>query len=276
MVKIAVLMTCHNRKEKTLQCLENLFKQQGLYLNYNFNVYLVDDGSSDGSDLAINKAFPKVKLIKGNGNLYWNRGMYTAWKEAEKINHDYFLWLNDDTYLFKSTIAKMLECATLTNNKAIICGNTCSEINHERTTYGGLDFKKGLLNPNGSIQKCDYFQGNCVLIPKMVHETVGTLDPFYHHAIGDLDYGLRAKSAKIKLYIAPTFAGICETHETLPKWCLNTTPFKERIKNLYSPLGNSHPYYYLRFVYRHYGFITAIKHFLSIHIRVSIPSLWKI
>lgn len=42
--KLAVLMTCHNRREKTLRCLTSLFScrpEAGLELS----VYLVDDGS---------------------------------------------------------------------------------------------------------------------------------------------------------------------------------------------------------------------------------------
>lgn len=275
MVQIAVLMACHNRREKTLFCLGKLFSQNGVDTDYNICVYLVDDGSSDGTSQAVQKAFPMINVIAGDGNLYWNRGMHAAWKQAEKAEYDYFLWLNDDTYLFQETLHELLECATLTHNQAIICGNTCSKTNYDRITYGGIHVKQGLLKPNGKIQKCDYFQGNCVLIPQAVYKKVGKLDPFFHHAIGDLDYGLRAKSQKIDAYIAPKIAGTCEIHETLPKWCLNTIPFIERLKNLYSPLGNSHPYYYLTFVYRHYGLLTAIKHLLSIHLRVSIPSLWK-
>jgi GT2 family glycosyltransferase len=275
MVQIAVLITCHNRRENTLLCLKKLLSQHGVDTDYKVSVYLVDDGSSDETGLAVQEAFPRVNVIAGNGDLYWNRGMHTAWKQAEKTKYDFFLWLNDDTYLFEETVQELLKSAALTNNQAIICGNTCSIDNHDRITYGGIHFKQGLLKPNGRLQKCDYFQGNCVLIPHAVYEKVGKLDPFFHHAIGDLDYGLRAKSQKVDAYIAPRIAGTCETHETLPKWCLDTVPFIDRLKNLYSPLGNSHPYYYLRFVYRHYGLFTAVKHLLSIHLRVSIPSLWK-
>jgi GT2 family glycosyltransferase len=238
-------------------------------------VYVVDDGSTDGTTEAIKSNFPETIIIKGDGNLFWNRGMYTAWKIAAKYECDYFLWLNDDTFLFEDALKELLSTAKLFNDKAIVCGNTCSESNNKKTTYGGMTFTEGLLTPNGTEQKCDYFQGNCVLIPKFVFSILGTLDPVFHHAIGDLDYGLRARNKGIESYIAPHYIGTCETHETLPTWCLKEVPMRERIKNLYSPLGNSHPYYYFRFEYRHYGIITAVKHFFSIHTRLLLPSLWK-
>lgn len=64
-MKIAVLLTCFNRKNKTLACLKSLF---GIIPNC--HVYLVDDKSTDGTSEAIKQNFPQVKIIKGDGNLF--------------------------------------------------------------------------------------------------------------------------------------------------------------------------------------------------------------
>jgi GT2 family glycosyltransferase len=72
---IAILITCYNRKEKTLSCLAALFNcivPDG----YGFDVFLVDDGSTDGTSDAIKEGFTQVNIIQGNGNLFWNRGMH--------------------------------------------------------------------------------------------------------------------------------------------------------------------------------------------------------
>ena len=81
-MKIAILMTCHNRRETTLRCLRGLPSD--------VEVYLVDDGSTDGTDEAVKATFPKVNVIRGTGNLYWAKGMELAWKtclqhEVEKV-----------------------------------------------------------------------------------------------------------------------------------------------------------------------------------------------
>ena len=44
MNKIAAILTCHNRKEKTLACLHSLFS-----IISTIDVFLVDDGSTDGT-----------------------------------------------------------------------------------------------------------------------------------------------------------------------------------------------------------------------------------
>ena len=108
--KIAVLLTCHNRKKKTLQCLNALNIQEGLEVDYNIEVFLVDDGSFDGTAEAIVACFPNVHIIQGNGNLYWNQGMRLAWDTAAKTkDYDFYLWLNDDTILDKDAIINLID-----------------------------------------------------------------------------------------------------------------------------------------------------------------------
>jgi len=275
MIQISALLTCFNRKETTLHCLRQLFKQSGINQIFILKIYLVDDGSTDGTGAAILKEFPMVNLLYGTGNLYWNRGMHMAWSAASKGDNDHYLWVNDDTYLFQNTIVNLLEASFQKNNKAIICGTTCSSSDYTKTTYGGIGLDGKFMTPDGTIQKCDHFVGNCVLIPHSVFNILGPLDPFFHHAIGDVDYGLRAKKRGIESFITPDFIGVCEQHDTLPTWCLAERPFNERIKSLYSPLGNSHPYYYFVFIKRHYGLFKAVKNYLTIHLRVTIPKLWN-
>ena len=90
-MKIAILMTCHNRRETTLRCLESLALEKRVGVGqWKIDVFLVDDGSTDGTDEAVKATFPKVNVIRGTGNLYWAKGMELAWKtclqhEVEKV-----------------------------------------------------------------------------------------------------------------------------------------------------------------------------------------------
>jgi GT2 family glycosyltransferase len=272
---IAVLIACHNRREKTLRCLRDLFKQKSINEQFRFTVFLVDDASTDGTSEAISKNFPEVRIIAGTGSLYWNKGMYLAWKNAiSEKEFDFYLWLNDDTVLFNDAIYTMLDTYIKCPEMSIICGSTKSELTGN-FTYG-LRIKKGIeLVPNGEVQYGEFMNGNVVLISKKIYETIGMIDNIYPHAIGDNDYGLRAVKKGIRIATPPDYIGYCEGHEKLPAWCLPEVPLKKRLKSLYSPLGNSHPRYFFIFEYRHFGLPLAIKHFLSIHLRVLIPSLWK-
>ena len=265
MNQIAVLITCHNRKEKTLHCLQNLYKQ-----SITCDVYLVDDGSIDGTSLAVKSYFPDVNIIQGNGELYWNRGMFTAWSVAEKIDYEYYLWLNDDTYLFPDTLSMMLECSNLQKNKALIVGASCSPDNHNLTTFGA-DYKKKALHPNGTLQECDAFGGNCVLIPRIIYKKCGKLDYYYRHSLGDIDYAKNVIKYHFPIYLAPKYTGECVNDSNVIVEKNSLKAFYKRCKMLYHPLGYSNPLEFFHYYRKYEGLFSAIIHFLAIHYHVIFP-----
>ncbi len=271
--KIAILLTCHNRKDKTIQCLDALYACV-MPNDYCFDVFLVDDGSTDGTSDAIKANFPNVNIIQGSGNLYWNRGMHLAWQNAAKVrDFDFYLWLNDDTILFKESLNALIETAKLFEYRSIVVGATCATIDQNIVTYGGWCLKNGKLSKEVQVRKCDYFNGNIVLIPKFVFNIVGINDPFFHHALGDFDYGLRAKRLGINSYVASGILGICDEHENLSTWCNPKFKFSTRWKSFRSPLGHN-PEEFFVFEKRHNGFIMAIYHYITNHLRLFFPMLW--
>lgn len=269
-MNIAVLITCFNRKEKTLQCLNLLFKQNGIKEFYQIEVYLVDDGCTDGTSDLVEEQFPEVNIIKGTGHLYWNRGMHLAWSTAAKTKaYDYYLWLNDDTFLLENALVDLL---SIEKANAIICGNTKSQV-YQNFTYGGYKDRIAVI-PNGTYQKCDYSNGNILLISKLVFEKVGNLDPVFNHALGDFDYTLRSKKMGIQIFVAPNWSGYCEYHENLPKWIIEKKLFN-RFKHLYHPLSGCSPIEYFVFDNRHNGILIALFHFITIHFKCIFPKLFK-
>jgi len=270
---IAVLITCHNRKEKTLSCIQALFDQKGLGEEFTIEVFLVDDASTDGTSEALRIQYPEVNIIYGNGNLYWNSGMHLAWKTAYTVkDFDYYLWLNDDVVFFKYAFSILLKQVY---PNSIICGNTQSEIS-KVVTYGGQSQKlKKLIVPNGNYQHCDYFVGNCIMIPRIVFKRLGNLDPFYQHAFGDIDYSLRALKSGIEMLVAPEFIGTCERNSGAQIWYSSSYKLKDRFKYLYSPLCYFHPVQFFYFDKKHKGLFIACYHYLTVHLKCVFPSLWK-
>lgn len=271
MKNLAVILTVFNRKEKTLRCLHQLSKidKHGV----NIDIYLTNDGCTDGTPEAVVAQFPQVVIINGNGNLFWNRGMYVAWDRAAKEkDYDYYLWLNDDTFVYDFMLVSLLNAAVETNSKAIIVGATQST-DKTHFTYGGRLLKGQLPKPSGKLQQIQYFNGNIVLVPKFVYMTLGNLDYYFTHSKGDFDYGMRANKAGIKMFQVGEYLGECDLHPTLDKWCDPTIPFTQRWKMLHRPNGMPpKEIYHLNL--RHRGFVSAVIHYFTVYLRCVFPQLW--
>ncbi|PKA98782.1 GT2 family glycosyltransferase [Flavobacteriaceae bacterium MAR_2009_75] len=274
MKNIAVLLTVFNRKKKTLTALRQLFTQQSPEA-IAVEVFMVDDGCTDGTSEAVAQQFPEVNIIKSDGDLFWNRGMHLAWKTAiQGKNYDFYFWLNDDTLLNFNALAVLLQTSEKEGHQAIVVGTTSALKEANVLTYGGRKSNGELVIPQKTPSPCAYFNGNIVLIPKAVYQRVGTNDPVFHHALGDFDYGERAAKKGIKNIVAPGILGKCDTHESLATWCNPQKPFTKRWQAFRSPLGNN-PEEFFVYEKRHGGLLKAIFHYGTNHLRVLFPQLWN-
>lgn len=253
-------MTVFNRKDKTLKCLNHLYEQD-IDDSISIKVYLVDDGSTDGTSDAIRTLYPDVKIIQGNGSLFWNRGMHICWSIARQEYHDFYLWLNDDTYLFKNAIAEIFTCYDHVNS--IIVGACCSKDDKMKVTYSAWKDRK-LVAPNGEIQPVTEINGNVVLIPSSIMEVIGINDPYYHHSAGDNEYGYRAEKAGYKTYLTTEFIATCERHDTLNKCYDPKYPLSYRLKILNTPFG-ARPKEHFHLLYKYFGLLKALKSVLYIY-----------
>lgn len=257
-MNIAIILTCFNRKEKTLLCLSSLFNALPAC-----EVYLVDDASTDGTPEAIKDIFPQVNIINGTGNLYWSRGMYTAWKEALKNKYDYYLWLNDDLELYPDFFEELMQCYKWGKGNCIISGMV-ENLDRTMVIYGGSDICRKKIQPSSQPQEITYMNGNVVLISQSIVDKIGIIDPFYHHSIGDVDYGFTAKKAGIKVLTTtrPIAMGCDNSFCRERKW---DTTLTKRFKFLYSPLG-SNPTIIFHFKKKHFGIINATIYWLFLHV----------
>ena len=237
MRSVAVLMVCHNRRDVTLECLSGLFAAIHSLEAIEVAVYLVDDGSSDGTSQAVKTKFPSVHVIDSDGTLYWAKGMRTAWEAtvAEQDDWDGYLWLNDDTELYEDAVARIL--ATDNGDKIVV-----GELENARAdiVYG--------MRADG------LFTGNCVYVPRKVYESLGMICGDYSHAWADSDYALRAKRARISV-VSAGVVGRAEGHPNRPS--LKGLSLCERIKSLRNPKGwNLHDLWLYR--RRNWGYCAAI------------------
>lgn len=266
--RLAVILTCFNRVEKTTMCLSEVY-DQAIPDFPNLEVFLVDDGSSDGTADAVREQYPDVHLIVGDGSLFWNMGMHRAFGEALAGEFDYYLWLNDDTHLYEGAIAALLNAhealSTKGESSSIIVPSTKDPDTGE-FSYGGYrrgqsiihnPLKLDLVGPTDTLEQCDTFCGNCVLIPKEVASRVGNISDRYQHRWGDCDYGFRALEKGCKSWIVPGYWAECESNPLADRWRDSSLSFSDRIAELHSLKGLGKQDWY-SFTRRHGGLLWPI------------------
>lgn len=243
-MKIATLVTCYNRKAKTLACLEAFF-QNALPEGYSLEMFLVDDGSTDGTEQAIRELYPQVNVIEGDGNLYWNGGMRVAFAAAMARDFDYYLWLNDDTILRPDALSRLLQCEIAQGQrKAVIVVGSTVDAETGVLTYGGdvrtskfMSIKFQRVTPSDASQRCDTMTGNIVLIPSKVAQVVGNLDPAFEHAMGDTDYALRARQLGFEVWVGSGIYGTCDDNPNTGTYRDSSQPFLRRWRQMMSRKG---------------------------------------
>lgn len=230
-MKIAVILTVHNRREKTVSCLQRLFAALNVYNaggqaqeTVELTLYVTDDGCTDGTAEAVRREFAvhDVHIIQGNGQLYWAGGMRKAWRAAidSGTPWDYYLLLNDDTYVYDNVFAQLFEAIDygrqLTGRQGLASGITCQPGQPEVTTYGGLNFanktrgRQVLVQPKGVPQRIDLTNANILLVHASVVEQIGIFHEGFVHSCADNDYSMTASRKGIATYSTSAVCGECE------------------------------------------------------------------
>lgn len=247
-MRIAVLYTCFNRKAKTLSSLFHLYEAlNNSKWDISMSVYLTDDNSSDGTSEAVASQFPKVNILKGNGELYWAGGMRNSWRDALNKGYDAFLLLNDDTETYTSLFNELYETNEFSFREfeqgGIYIGSTKDKLT-QNISYGGAVFtnkimaryKKVIPNSHSPI-KCDLGNANIMMVHKDVVDKIGILSEGYVHGLADFDYALKATNNNIPVLVTPNYLGYCTNDHSDKYQIFSELSISNRWKMLHNPVG---------------------------------------
>jgi len=183
--KASVIVVSYNSEKYISKCIESL-----LDTNYpNFEIIVVDNGSSDKSLEVLKKYQDKIKLIESKKNLGFAGGNNLGIKNSDgKI----IVLINPDAYVTPNSIQEMV-IPFLTDDKIMITG---PKILYPGTTKiqsaGGILYKNGLSRHIGYGEQdnhqydlprtVDYVTGAAMAIKKELFKMTGLFDTIYNPA----------------------------------------------------------------------------------------------
>lgn len=217
-MKISIIIVNWNTKDLLRGCLESVYQNppQG-----EFEVFIIDNASTDGSPEMVEKEFPQVKLIKNKENVGFAKANNQAIKLAQG---KYILLLNSDTEILPNAFDEMLSlmdknpkigvlgCQLLNRDGSIqdSCGYFPSITatlftKVQRASMVGRLFKR-LPSSQQKVEKekeVDWVTGACLMVRKEAIEKVELLDEKMFMYFEDNDWCWRFKKAGWKVYVTP-------------------------------------------------------------------------
>ncbi len=223
-MKVAIITLNYNGKKDTLELLESLKKFQISNFKFQIKTIVVDNGSSDGSVLAIRKQFPKVDILQTGKNLGFAGGYNRGIEYARIWEADYFLIINNDCLIKDDNLLEEL-IKTVKNDVGLVSPKIyfAPLFEFHKDKYNRQDLGKVLWFAGGKfdwdnignihrgldevdtgkydmVEESEIFSGACVLIKKEVLEQVGRFDEKYFLYFEDSDLAKKAKDAGFKIY----------------------------------------------------------------------------
>lgn len=246
MKKVEIVAPVHNRREITLQCLRSISKIDAE--NLAVHVVIVDDGSTDGTSEAIEKEFPEVELIKGDGSLWFTEGTNIGVRAALKHNPDYVLMINDDQVFDSKFLKVMVETAE--NNPRSIVGSLLLlwDAPHKvfqvaprwETFSGGWRHwqQQTIWTIPEKPWAVEIIVGNCVLVSVEAIREAGLMNSKRYPNFGDAEYTPRLRKKGWKLLIEPRARVFCQPNN-LPSR-ITKMSVRQKYDALFLNLGHIH------------------------------------
>ena len=209
--KIAIIIINWNTYQLTFNCLKSL---KACTYN-NKTIFLVDNGSEDGSGDKIALEFPDINFIKNEINEGFTGANNKALKVILKQNFDYVLLLNNDTEV-KPNFLSLLEARMDSDQNLAATQPLILDFPNKNTIWNaGGSFNsffclfktrcKGMIyNPKLKIDTyTQWISGCCILVKIAVIKKVGLLDNRFFIYFEDADWSIRMTNLGYKLGVVP-------------------------------------------------------------------------
>jgi N-acetylglucosaminyl-diphospho-decaprenol L-rhamnosyltransferase len=221
LLDLSIVIVNWNTRELLRDCLTSLYASEG---DFAFQVVVVDNCSQDGTCSMVGDEFPQVHVIESeiNGGYAYANNL-----GLRRLVARYFLLLNPDTILPSHALQGMLEFMDahpevgIAGPKLVMsdgsldlaCRRSFPTVENSCYKLSGLSrlfpnsrrfgaYNLTYLDPD-EASEVDSVVGAFMMVRREVVEDVGGLDEEFFMYAEDLDWALRAKQARWKVYYYP-------------------------------------------------------------------------
>jgi len=206
--RVSIVIPTYNRRKDVLECLQSI---RGLHYP-NYEIIVVDNGSTDGTSHAIEKFFPEVTLVKSNRNLGVTGGRNLG---ARHSSGEYIFFLDHDTTVNGNVLVELMSVMQ-SNPKVGIAGPAIYYYSDPKRVWAlgtSINMLSGRVSFNyeGKVDHGEFVKAmevqvlpSAMLVKREVIDKVGLFDDIFFAVYEDTDFCFRVKKAGYKVSCVPT------------------------------------------------------------------------
>ena len=209
--KVYIVILNWNRHVDTLECIESVKK-----INYpNYNIILVDNGSTDISPDIFKQRHEDIILIKNEENIGYADGNNVGIRNALLNKAEYVWLLNNDAVVHPDALTEMVDIGEKVPESGILGSKIYYYDRPEVIWFAGatINWKYAFSYHIGCdqndkplydiIKEVDRVTGCSMLVKRDVCEKIGLMDEKLFLYAEELDWCVRAKIAGYKILYIP-------------------------------------------------------------------------
>jgi GT2 family glycosyltransferase len=216
---LSIIIINWNTRQLLLDCIDSVYRT---VLQATFEIFVVDNGSSDGSVEEVRNAFPSVKVIANRSNQGFAKANNLALRQ---VQGRYAVLLNSDTLLKNTALETMLDFMDR-HPEAGMCGPQLLNRDGSKQTSTGLfptllnEFASKaivrLLSSGRSLKvqhaapegaraphQVDFIIGACMMVRKTALAEVGLLDEDFFFFYEEIEWCQRMHTGGWPVYHLP-------------------------------------------------------------------------
>lgn len=226
---VSIVLVCWNNRDYLELCLRSLYESD---LHYRFDVVVVDNGSTDGSQAMLREKFPRVHLLQNHDNV----GLGKASNQGiEATRGRYVLLLNNDTLVNARSLDALVEFMEAHGDAGGVGGRLLNADGSFQAGYADFSslwqefliatrlgdlFWAGYPSHahDGRVKSVDWISSACLLLRREALDQVGLLDEEYFIYGDETDLQYRLKRAGWKVYYLPHVTTIHYGGRSMNRW----------------------------------------------------------